>query len=226
MMLRVHDWNDWQTYRKDRDSRPPWIKVHRRIFQNPKWAALSDTQKGHLVSIWVLAADNEGYIPDNPVIVKKLCLLDSEPDLQLLVSLGFLDVTTSGQPVDNQLTTSGKPLVCLEVEVEEEVDSTLNARARGQDKVSESFEVLWNSEPSGPIVTAERAYFRVIDENKIDTDTLASRWSEFRRRQISAGLHIPYLASWLERGGWADHSLDDREPEIERVPLPDYLETV
>jgi len=105
--LRVHDWESWQTYRKDRDP-PPWIKVHRRIVHNVKWASLSDAERGQLLAIWVLAADDDGHIPDCPVIVRKLCMMDSEPDLGRLVDLGFLDtVTTSRRHPDVNLTPEG-----------------------------------------------------------------------------------------------------------------------
>jgi len=105
--LRVHDWESWQTYRKDRDP-PPWIKVHRRIVHNVKWASLSDAERGQLLAIWVLAADDDGYIPDCPVIVRKLCMMDSEPDLWRLVDLGFLDtVTASRRQRDANVTASG-----------------------------------------------------------------------------------------------------------------------
>ena len=39
----------------------------------------------------MLAADRDGVIPASPRVIKKLCHMDTEPDLQLLVSLGFLE---------------------------------------------------------------------------------------------------------------------------------------
>ena len=63
--LEVKDWEEHQTYRRDRNP-PPWIKVHRRIFMSRKWALLSDAEKGHLISIWVLAADRDGHVPSDP----------------------------------------------------------------------------------------------------------------------------------------------------------------
>jgi hypothetical protein len=89
-LLKVHDWEEWQTYRSDR-SQPPWIKLHRRLLRDPKWMALSDTEKGHLVSIWMLAADNNGLVPRDPKIVQRLCGIEFTPDLSRLIDLGFLD---------------------------------------------------------------------------------------------------------------------------------------
>ena len=88
--LRIANWEKWQSYRKDREQ-PPWIKVHRRLLRHPDWVARTDSQKGQLVSIWMLAADREGEIPDDPKLIRKLCQMESSPDLNLFISLGFIE---------------------------------------------------------------------------------------------------------------------------------------
>ena len=90
MNLSVANWERWQSYRRDR-GQPPWIKLHRRLLRNRQWVSLSDEAKGQLVSIWILAADRDGEIPEDPAVVQKLCYLDSKPDLLNFVELGFLD---------------------------------------------------------------------------------------------------------------------------------------
>lgn len=102
--LFVNNWGKWQTYRKDRGT-PPWIKIHRRIMSNPDWVVLSDAEKGQLVSIWIVAADKNGEIPGDQRILKKICLLDEEPDLPRFTELGFL--TTFGCQDDATVTPSG-----------------------------------------------------------------------------------------------------------------------
>jgi len=89
--IRVHDWDKWQTFRKDRGT-PPWIKIHRCLMTCQKWASLSDGEKGQLVSIWIAAADNGGELPADPIVIKKVCQLDSEPDIEKLVELQLLDI--------------------------------------------------------------------------------------------------------------------------------------
>ena len=128
MTLRVRKWEEWQTYRRDR-GQPPWIKVHRRLFQNEKWSDLSDEQKGQLVSIWILAADKDGEIPASPKILKKLCLLDTEPDIDAFVAGGWLSqrrqrgvtVASLGRQDDNQLVQSDVPEAEAEAEAEENI---------------------------------------------------------------------------------------------------------
>jgi len=100
--LHVHNWDKHQTYRRDR-GQPPWIKVHRNLFLSPKWAHLSDAQKGHLVSIWILAADRDGLIPGDPAIIQKLCSLDRTPDLDVLISLGLIERDAKVTPTRRQV---------------------------------------------------------------------------------------------------------------------------
>ncbi|KKL61244.1 hypothetical protein LCGC14_2197270, partial [marine sediment metagenome] len=57
--LRIRNWDKWQSYRRDR-GQPPWIKVHRSLMRDMNWVSLSDAQRGQLVAIWMLAADQDG----------------------------------------------------------------------------------------------------------------------------------------------------------------------
>ena len=89
----INNWERWQTYRKDRGT-PPWIKIHRNLFSNQEWSTLTDAEKGQLVSIWILAADKGGFIPADPKTLKKLCMLDSEPDMQKFADLDFVTLAS------------------------------------------------------------------------------------------------------------------------------------
>ena len=102
--LKVKNWEKWQSYRNDR-GQPPWIKIHRRILRNPEWVSLSDAEKGQLISIWLLAADKDGLIPDSPALIQKLCLLSKPPNLNKFIGLDF--VSSGGCRDDDNLTPNG-----------------------------------------------------------------------------------------------------------------------
>ncbi len=87
--LKINQWEKWQTFRSDRGS-PPWIKIHRQIMTNPKWAKLTDSEKGQLICLWIIAADKKGTIPDNEVILKKIAGLDKPPNINKFIDLGFI----------------------------------------------------------------------------------------------------------------------------------------
>jgi hypothetical protein len=89
MALRIVNWEKWQTYRNDRGA-PSWIKVHRNLMSNNEWAILTDAEKGQILSIWIIAADKEGQITSNPKIIKKICQLDEEPNINKFIDLKFL----------------------------------------------------------------------------------------------------------------------------------------
>lgn len=88
--LHVRNWDRWQSYRSDR-GQPPWIKVHRSLMRNLDWVRMPSAERGQLVAIWMLAADREGTVPDDPVLVARLCFMDAIPDLERLIGAGFLE---------------------------------------------------------------------------------------------------------------------------------------
>ena len=98
-------WDKWQTYRKDRGT-PPWIKVHRNLMSNPEWVCLTDAEKGQLVSMWIIAADKNGALPDCPNTIKKMCLLDEVPNIKRFVDLQFVKLG------DASMTTTWLPCGC------------------------------------------------------------------------------------------------------------------
>ena len=59
--------------------------------RNPEWVSLTDAERGQLVSLWLLAADNDGHIPGCPDLIQKLCYLDGPPDLDKFAVLGFIE---------------------------------------------------------------------------------------------------------------------------------------
>ena len=93
--LSIRNWDKWQTYRSDR-GQPPWIKIHRCVMRNPEWVSLTDSERGQLVAIWLLAADQNGVIPAPPELIKKLCFMESIPDIDKLIEDFIEQLKTSG----------------------------------------------------------------------------------------------------------------------------------
>lgn len=133
--MRVHNWSKWQSYRADRHQ-PPWIKLHRQLLRHPAWVCLTDVQRAHIVSIWILAADNDGEIPDDPRLIQKLCYLDTEPDLQALVNAGFLEADASVTSSWRQRDANVTPQSRVEKRREEESREEENGSPANADSVS------------------------------------------------------------------------------------------
>jgi hypothetical protein len=134
--LEINKWDKWQSYRKDRGT-PPWIKVHRNLLSNAEWAALSDSEKGHLVSMWILAADKKGMIPSNPVVIQKMCMLDTPPDIAKLVDLGF--ISPHGCQDDAKVTPGESQDDQPEAEAEAEAEKPSPPLLAGFDKFWEVY---------------------------------------------------------------------------------------
>jgi 5-methylcytosine-specific restriction endonuclease McrA len=85
--LQVKDFDRFQHY-KDRD--PPWIKLYVRILQDYAFGTLPDTQKAHLMLIWVLASKMDNKIPKDAAFVTRCICASTTVDLDALVVAGFL----------------------------------------------------------------------------------------------------------------------------------------
>jgi len=103
--LKIKGWERWQKYRKDRPEwQPSWIKLHRRLMRNPEWIGLADHQKGQLVSLWLLAADHGGQIPDSEPYLERVLCFSKKLNLQVFMDLGFIEPrrTTDRQVPDKR----------------------------------------------------------------------------------------------------------------------------
>ena len=145
-VVRIRNWKKWQSYRSDR-GQPPWIKLHRALMRDPNWVALSDADRGQLVAIWLLAADRDGIVPASPAMLKKLCYMDSEPNLELLTEQGFIEprrqrdakVTPKRRQRADEVSQSDAPET--ETETEKSREETEKKLLR---VVTEELDVLWS----------------------------------------------------------------------------------
>lgn len=107
MTWKCKGWEKWQTYRKDREQ-PPWIKLHRRLMRDHDWAEMTDAERGQLVCIWLLAADDDGKIPDRPEFIQKLCYMTNPPDLKAFEQKGFLIRADAATPPRRRADRGGR----------------------------------------------------------------------------------------------------------------------
>ena len=91
--LKVKNWKEYQHY-KDRN--PPWIKLHRKILNDRNFMQLPTASRGLLLCLWVLAAEEDGYILyDEEELRFRLRLPELQlSDLDFLVECGFLKQAT------------------------------------------------------------------------------------------------------------------------------------
>ena len=73
-MIRIKNWEYFQHFK---DRRPPWIKLYRGILDDPDWHALDGNSAKRLIMLWLIASENEGYLPDNRKIAFRLRISES-----------------------------------------------------------------------------------------------------------------------------------------------------
>jgi len=100
--IRIREWEKYQHY-KDRS--PPWIKLHRGVLSSRTWVSCTDAEKALAIACMLLAALNDNRIPADPAYIKRVCYLDSEPNLQKLADLQFIEfIDEHGNPLADAST--------------------------------------------------------------------------------------------------------------------------
>lgn len=169
--LRIRNWDKWQSYRGDRNQ-PPWIKLHRCLAKNVEWAMLTDAQRGQLVCIWILAADSNGQVPASPGAIKKLAGLESEPDIELLQRLGFIEADAKVTPKLRQRAAGSGcqpdakatlvPMVLLDSSSSKKKDKSVVA-SDARRLASLLADLMRRNNPKAKIPEDPRGWFKAID---------------------------------------------------------------
>lgn len=109
MTIKIRNWDRWQSYRKDR-GQPPWIKLWRCLLRNPDFLLLTDAQRGQLLCLWILAADNNGIINMTADEVARVCGMSSTLDLNVFKDRRFIDFGVTAASRRRQADATMAPL--------------------------------------------------------------------------------------------------------------------
>jgi len=205
---KVHDWDVWQSYRKDRGT-PPWIKVHRCLLSCAKWASLTDAEKGQLVSLWLIAADNAGMIPHDTRVLRKVCMLDEEPNIRKFIELGLLEELC--QPHDANMTPTCQQYDTPETETETETEKK---RIRKEKKPYGDFKNVFFSDVE--LKTLSEKFGNDLEE-KINNLSIGIESKGYKYKS-----HYATILSWSRKDDKQNHKTDksyDPTYGTGRIPL-------
>jgi hypothetical protein len=59
--LRIKNWSRFQHFK---DRKPPWVKLYRDLLDDIEWANLDPAAAKLLVMLWLIAAEDDGNLPD------------------------------------------------------------------------------------------------------------------------------------------------------------------
>jgi hypothetical protein len=69
MALKIKNWERFQHFR---DRKPPWIKLYRDLLDDKKWHELDSDAAKVLVSLWLVASEHDGFLPDSSELAFRL----------------------------------------------------------------------------------------------------------------------------------------------------------
>lgn len=131
-MKKTFSVKNWDTFQHYKDRNPPWIKLHNHLLDDYDFECLPDATKCHLLCIWMLASrTNNEMVFDNSWVKRKIGA-NSSVDLELLISVGFIEL-------QGEEHHASKSLVSEEERRDREEKNNI---------VNDSFEHWWSLYPS------------------------------------------------------------------------------
>ena len=199
--MKIKNWPKFQHFK---DRRPPWIKLYRDILDDDEWFSLPPISAKALVTLWLLASEDEtkqGVLPPFKKIAFRLRM--SEKSLQSIVS----DLSHWLIQDDINLISDCHQLGPSETELEtRERDPKKDLETETQLCVLDEFEVFWNRYPKQ---IGKKAARKAWEQSK-DRPVLVTILESVDRAARSAqwmkenGQFIPHPATWINQGRWED----------------------
>lgn len=75
MAYRIKNWAEFQHFK---DRTPPWIKLYRKLLDDMEWHLLDPQPAKTLVSLWLIASEYEGSLPDSKKLAFRLRLSEKQ----------------------------------------------------------------------------------------------------------------------------------------------------
>jgi hypothetical protein len=139
---RIKGWNKFQHFK---DRRPPWIKLYRDLLDDMDWHELDGDCAKTLISLWLIASENEGQLPDTRKLAFRLRMSEKALSAQISQLDHWLEVH------DNTLISD-----CYQddaPETETETETEIHCPEKVPDGVPQdktAFEEFWKAYPRTP----------------------------------------------------------------------------
>lgn len=202
MPYRIKNWEKFQHYKSGRGA-PPWIKLYRGILNDKEWFALDPAAAKFLVSLWVLAAETDGELPDSETIAFRLRL--ASKDVSKFITLCSHWIITDA----SKLLADCYQVATPETETETETEHPPLPPKGGFDR-------FWTAYPrkvgKG---AAEKAFSKAkINGHLADILSALDRQKQSEQWQRDGGQFIPHPATWLNQRRWEDGEPIENKPRL------------
>jgi hypothetical protein len=82
---------NYERYQHYKNRRPPWVKLHRDLWFDPKFFSLSSLSKLYVIGFFTLASENDNRIPLDIAWIRSRLGIDKKPDFKELFASGFIE---------------------------------------------------------------------------------------------------------------------------------------
>lgn len=194
MAVRIKNWDDFQHYK---GRTPPWIKLYRKLLDDPEWFALSGDASKMLANCWLLASEHDGALPELPTIAFRLRMSESRASELISQLSHWLEGNAS------DLLASCKQNACLETERETDKNIVRKPKSTNVDPLFLEFYSAYPRRQSKQ--DAVKAYSQVRSTG-IAHETIMRGLERAKRsdRRFREAQYTPLPASWLRAGGFDD----------------------
>jgi hypothetical protein len=186
MTLRIKDWEKFQHFS---DRRPPWVKLYRALLDDLEWHQLEPRAAKVLVMLWLLASENDGFLPEASTLAFRLRTSESEI-LDVISHLSHWVIQTDIDAISKR--NQRDPL------------ETEERQRRERDRPAR-FAKFWTAYPKKVAKGAAERAFLKVDAVPMET-LIAAIKSHCATDQWSRekGRYIPHPATWLNEKRWLD----------------------
>ena len=197
-MLKIKNWEKHQHFK---DRRPPWIKLYRDILDDIQWHELDPLAAKTLVSLWLIASEGDGSLPDVKTLAFRLRISEKIMESTLTKLKHWLEQD------DIKVISDGYQAVPLETETEtykqeRETEKEMAFQAEND------FQVFWDNYPRKVKKPDALKSWRKL-KPPLDMILEAVAWQKLSDDWTADdGKFIPYPASYLNASRWLDEPLE------------------
>ena len=193
MKLRIRNWEKFQHYKF---RKPPWIKLYREILDDSDWHKLSGESAKGLIMLWLIASEENGYLPASDVLAFRLRISEN----RVIALLSDCSAWFEGDASIVLAECYQDAIPETESEVEKEKPFPPTKRQLG----SQEFLAFWDGYPRKvDRKEAVRAWVKGVCDGIVG-EILAGLESWKRTEQWTDMEKIPYPSTWINKQRWKE----------------------
>ena len=211
--FRVRNFERFQHYA---DRKPPWIKLYKDLWRDPRFFALSENDRYQLISLFILASQNDNKIPVNQDWLQHELCTKKAISLETLVAsqwVEYLEQDASMVLAGCQQDAIPRALARVEKRREEKNTCT-------KEGYSEEFERFWGVYPrkagKGEAWKSWQKNGHPPVDDIVRIIELAKQTPQWTKNN---GQFIPMPSTWLNQKRWGD----EYKPKGTMPDKPEYV---